>query len=310
MTIEGVDFANERPGGSALAKAGKHFAIRYLSPNTPNNPGKRITTAEIASYRNAGLDLGFVWETTVTRAEAGHAAGVADAKAAEQVRKSLGVPSVPLFFAVDTDTSGAKVADYFRGVASVIGLSRTGAYGSYRVTKYLFDNKLVTWGWQTYAWSAGLWDHRAQVQQYHNGVKVAGMPLDLCRATVGDWGQWSAPSAHPSQPAQPTEDDMQLTDPVKLPDGFSTNGTDVGHALTYLMGAALASNRSLPAILAAVAKGEDVTALAAKLAPALATALVPLLPAGATVTPDALQAAVLGAFGQMAAASLDLPTAG
>src|SRR5262245_46976040 len=91
MTTEGVDFANPRPSGAALKAAGKHFVIRYTSPNTTANPRKRLTAAEVRNYRSAGLDIGLVWETSTDRATQGRAAGVADAHAAETVRRALGI---------------------------------------------------------------------------------------------------------------------------------------------------------------------------------------------------------------------------
>lgn len=86
----------------------------------------------------------------------------------------------------------ATIADYYRGVASVIGLARTGAYGGYATIKYLFDAGVIRWGWQTYAWSAGQWDPRAQVRQIHNGVLVGGVDCDLDESMVADFGQWGA----------------------------------------------------------------------------------------------------------------------
>src|SRR5262249_45721996 len=153
--VEGVDYANPRPSGEALAGSHKQFVIRYLSPNTTSNPGKTLTRTEVVDYRTAGLDIGLVWETTTGRATAGHAAGVTDAMAAERVRSSLGAPStVAIYFAVDQgDITGTQVAPYFQGVASVLGLHRTGVYGSRPVLKYLFDHGLIGYGWQTYAWS-------------------------------------------------------------------------------------------------------------------------------------------------------------
>lgn len=84
----------------------------------------------------------------------------------------------------------AAILDYFWGVASVIGLERTGAYGGYECIKGLFDAKAITWGWQTYAWSGGAWDARAHIQQYENGVNLDGHAVDYDRSMVVDFGQW------------------------------------------------------------------------------------------------------------------------
>lgn len=82
------------------------------------------------------------------------------------------------------------MAEYFKGVASVIGLKRTAAYGSYKVIKYLFDNRLISYGWQTYAWSYEQWEPRAHIRQYQNGVNLAGHEVDYNESMAADFGQW------------------------------------------------------------------------------------------------------------------------
>lgn len=231
MTIEGVDFANARPSGAALRAAGKHFVVRYLSPNTKSNPGKRLTTIEITSYRGAGLDIAVVWETTTTRATEGRTAGVFDAQAAQTQLAALRMPlDMPIYFAIDANVTGESCAPYFAGIASVLGKKRTGAYGGYQQIRYMFDQALITWGWQTYAWSSAildgqrttLWDQRAQLQQYRNGATVAGVTLDLCRAMKTDFGQWPADNSNPSVPVEVLN--MELTDQL-------SNGVTVNDAL-------------------------------------------------------------------------------
>jgi len=193
MAIEGVDFANERPNAAALVRAGKEFVVRYLSPNTNNNPRKQLTAAEVAAYRAADLSICVVWETGTSRARAGRAAGQADATSAAAVAHSLGFPSgQPIYFAIDEDTTGAAVDPYFRGCADRIGVARVGAYGGIKPISYLFDHQLIRFGWQTFAWSSGRWDPRAQAQQYRNDVTVAGVTVDLDRAMTGNYGQWEA----------------------------------------------------------------------------------------------------------------------
>lgn len=191
---EGVDYANERITGAALKAAGKKFVVRYTSPNTSSNPGKLVEMSEILSFEAAGIEICLVWETTQTRATNGFNAGIFDAKAADAIRKARGLPpDMPLYFVAQDagDITGPQCVQYFKGVASVLGLKRIGAYGGLAVIKYLFDRNLITYGWQTYAWSGGQWDARAQLQQYHNGVKVAGQTVDLCRAMKADFGQYT-----------------------------------------------------------------------------------------------------------------------
>jgi hypothetical protein len=98
-----------------------------------------------------------------------------------------------IYFSVDFDaTSGQQSAinAYFDGVASVIGRSRTGAYGGYHVIRRLFDAGKIAWGWQTYAWSGGQWDSRAQLRQVLNGITVDGADCDRNEAHDVDFGQW------------------------------------------------------------------------------------------------------------------------
>jgi len=190
--VEGVDFANPRPDPAALVAAGKAFVVRYLSPNTAANPAKTLTPGELAGYRAAGLAVCVVWETTASRALAGATAGLTDARLAATRAHLLGFPAdQPIYFAVDTDVDGPAVAGYFRGVAGVLGVARVGVYGGIKPVSYLFDHGLCTYGWQTYAWSAGRWDPRAQARQYRNGVRVAGIVCDLDRAMAADYGQWN-----------------------------------------------------------------------------------------------------------------------
>lgn len=196
---EGVDYANERLTGAQLKAAGKKFVVRYTSPDTTNNPGKLVEQSEIDSFRAAGIEICLVWETSQTRATQGFSAGVEDAKKAEAVRKARGLSTMPLYFVAQDagDVTGPQCVQYFKGVASVLGLARIGGYGGFAVIKYLFDRKLITYGWQTYAWSGGQWDPRAQLQQYHNGVKVAGQTVDLCRAMQADFGQFTPGGSTP-----------------------------------------------------------------------------------------------------------------
>ena len=83
-------------------------------------------------------------------------------------------------------------------MASVIGVARTGAYGGYYVIQRLFNASKIKWGWQTYAWSGGQWDTRAQVRQVLNGITAAGDAncCDKDEAVAADFGQWHAAPAN------------------------------------------------------------------------------------------------------------------
>lgn len=195
----GIDWAWGTPNIPALKAAHVEFACRYLSHDTTKN----LTSAQARSLAAAGIDLVVVWETAANRALGGFRAGVADAAEALRQARSCGMPDgCPIYFAVDFDESGAQasaVADYFRGVHSVVdsagpaGMPHpvpVGAYGGYWAIKRLFDARLISYGWQTYAWSGGLWERRAQLRQYSNGHTVGGVSCDFNRAHAADFGQW------------------------------------------------------------------------------------------------------------------------
>lgn len=186
----GLDYVTGPPI-DALKNAGVTFVCRYLSFVNNLTKVKLLSANEAKTLSQAGISIVSNYEWYANRATEGHASGVQDAQIARDQHAACGgPPDRPIYFSVDADVAGEQTADYFRGVISVIGLSRTGAYGSYRVLKYLFDNQLIVWGWQTYAWSYGAWEPRAHIQQYNNGVMLVGMSVDYDRSIKPDFGQW------------------------------------------------------------------------------------------------------------------------
>lgn len=161
----------------------------------------------------------------------------------------------PIFFAVDFDASSgqeAAISTYLDGAASVLGKAGTGVYGGYTVVKHALDGDHCRWAWQTYAWSGGKWDTRAQLQQYSNDHVIGGVGLDYDRSTKSDFGQWRigwTPSVDPTPPTPKEEDDMPtglLTDganaitPIALPRGrYKTIGFIADNGLQGLAGAQL-----------------------------------------------------------------------
>ena len=180
--MEGIDFA----GHSALDYAGiaqtKSFVVRYLSGVS----WKDVTLDELNQWNAHGVGVAFVWELGATDPEQGYNRGVLDAQRASAQLRGLGVPnSIPIYFAVDEDTSfGPNLTGYFKGIRDTIGFERSGCYGSYAVVKGAFDNGLIKYGWQTYAWSGGRWDVRAQLRQYRNGMQMGNLSVDFCSGTT------------------------------------------------------------------------------------------------------------------------------
>src|SRR5262249_13003036 len=58
------------------------------------------------------------------------------------------------------------------------------------------------WGWQTYAWSYGAWESRAQLRQIQNGIGPGGGE-DKDQAMAKDFGQWGFTAPPPPHPGQP-----------------------------------------------------------------------------------------------------------
>jgi hypothetical protein len=193
--IQGVDYSFSRPTATRLKAAGKQFAVRYLSTDTPGAHGKILFRGEANALAAAGIWIVSNWEFDVGDWKGGFNAGVNFAREAARQHTAAGGPAGrPIYFSVDSDVSAAQLAgpitQYFKGIISVIGLDRTGVYGGIEVVDYLAQHHLASWFWQTYAWSDGRWSAHNNAEQYDNGVTVAGATVDLDRAKGPDYGQW------------------------------------------------------------------------------------------------------------------------
>ncbi|MFD0690434.1 glycoside hydrolase domain-containing protein [Actinomadura fibrosa] len=233
MSIFGVDYAWGRPGPAALKKAGAKFACRYLSHDTT---GKNLTRAEADQLSGAGIWLVVVWETTANRALSGRSGGEADARDAAAQAARCGMPDDrPIYFAVDWDaTSGQQstINAYLDGAASVLGRDRVGLYAGYGPVSRAFDAKKITYGWQTYAWSGGRWDSRAQLQQYSNDHEINGVGCDYDRAVADDYGQWKvgeSPMALSNDDLKKIRDIVWNTDTAPAPSGSSADNPTWRH---------------------------------------------------------------------------------
>ncbi len=186
----GLDYVTG-PSLDTMKSAGVTFVCRYLSFVNDLTKIKLLTPVESSALSNAGISIVSNYEWYANRALEGFASGVQDAQiAASQHAACGGPPDRPIYFSVDIDVAGSQVAAYFQGIASVIGKARVGAYGSYRVLQYLFNAGLISWGWQTYAWSYGAWEPRCHIQQYQNGMNMSGHSVDYDRSIKSDFGQW------------------------------------------------------------------------------------------------------------------------
>lgn len=204
--MEGVDLASPLSVASVarLRLAGKKFVARYLAPPGAVYDWKRLRRSEVLALRAARMGLVCVWESGARRALDGHTAGVADARAAAALLKELGIPNAPVYFAVDFDASPGEqgaINLYLRGAGVVLGKNRVGIYGGFWPVKRALDAGVCKYGWQTYAWSGGNRDTRAQLYQHRNGQRVAGLSVDLDRTYHADYGNALAKAAPTPKPA-------------------------------------------------------------------------------------------------------------
>jgi hypothetical protein len=189
----GLDYVTGPPIAAMLAhNPPVSFVCRYLSFVNDLTQVKLLQPLEAMALGKAGLAIVSNYEWYADRANEGAASGIQDAKIATAQHAAAGGPADrPIYFSVDFDTGATPaIIDYFHGVASVLGSHRVGAYGSYALIKGLFDAGAISWGWQTYAWSGGAWEPRAHIQQYQNGVTLAGADVDYNRSLKVDFGQW------------------------------------------------------------------------------------------------------------------------
>ncbi|TDC58379.1 DUF1906 domain-containing protein [Actinomadura sp. KC345] len=191
MAVFGVDYSWGRPGVAALKRAGVKFACRYLSHDTT---GKNLTRAEADALSDAGIWVVVVWQNTKDGPLGGRSAGEADARDAARQAVACGMPDGrPIYFAADWDASPGQqdaINAYLDGAASVLGRDRVGLYAGHGPMKRAFDAGKMAYGWQTYAWSGGRWDSRAQLRQYLNEQTINGAAVDYNRAVADDYGQW------------------------------------------------------------------------------------------------------------------------
>lgn len=189
--MEGVDYAFSNPSPAGLAAAGKRFAMRYVGPGT--SP-KHLTVVEAEALKRAGLSLVTLVEGATGDPKGGFPVGVSHARSALAMLTARGFPTDrPMYFAIDYDTAIATwpaAREYLRGAGSVIGAGLVGVYGEYDVMTWAARDRVAAWFFQTYAWSSGQWYAGNHVEQYHNGVVLAGGTVDLCRSKQADFGQW------------------------------------------------------------------------------------------------------------------------
>ncbi len=176
------DYSQGRPSADEVRAAGGVACMRYLWFDGSNR--KDLTTSELSNLLDGGIGVGFIWETTASRALGGYNAGVFDGGRAHAAVEALGVSDEPaIWFAVDFDvhspTQFLAVLDYFRGILTRIPLYRVKAYGEYDVCQALMREGLASGYWQTTAWSGGKWSTDHHMIQRVALTKVGGTDADV-----------------------------------------------------------------------------------------------------------------------------------
>lgn len=187
-----------------LKEEGITHIARYL-----DNNWKGLTFDEAKAISDAGLEIISVFETNPTKASYfTHRQGKQDAQNASKYAKELGqAKGSAIYFTVDYDAQGkdlGAVLDYFSGVnEGVDPIFKVGAYGSFTVLTYLDQQSNVDYFFQTYAWSHGQVCNFSNLYQHENGIKAAGIQVDLDKV-LSDPGSWSLQKPKPVP--KPTEE--------------------------------------------------------------------------------------------------------
>jgi len=205
----------------AFAKSqGIGFVGRYVSFDGTH---PALTAEEAQRFHDGGMPLVLIWEVDQKRAfeehslQGQHALGSSDGAAAKTALQQIGAYGQAVYFTIDFDVTDAMwkttlkdsktgntisvgdlIVAYFKGINSILGVARTGAYGTYTVLHELFDQGRITYGWQqTFNKHAGdPRDKRAQLRQYAFGYDTTGWgvagagALDYDRAVHAKYGQW------------------------------------------------------------------------------------------------------------------------
>jgi hypothetical protein len=212
-----VDFTSRLVPAEQIKAAGYDGALVYVSELRPGADFdfKPVTRSYADELRGLGLHVvscyqygkpGWPTPSDYTR---GYDGGVADAQTALRLHGAAGGPdTAPIFFSVDEDISAdtwkSVAVQWFRGVNSVLGVQRTGVYGSAGVCAWAIADGVIghstspgyRWAWQTKAWSHGEREPAAVLYQSvvvsgsEPGIAMGGTHVDEDEVLAADFGQW------------------------------------------------------------------------------------------------------------------------
>lgn len=149
MTALWADYSSGRPGGAALKAAGITGVIRYVGVGSA---GKRINAAEYHDLVANGVQVLLVVELGINDVAGGYPAGVANATAALNDARGMGIPdSVGIAAACDEHLASSQIPTalaYVQGFRDVLGSTRTGAYGFAEFVDAVHAVGTAGWWWK------------------------------------------------------------------------------------------------------------------------------------------------------------------
>lgn len=215
-----IDFAERLVPADQVAAAGYAGALVYVSELRPGATFdfKPVTREYASALRASGLAVvscyqygkpGWPTPSDFTR---GYDGGVADAQTALRLHAAAGGPdTAPIFFSIDEDIDASTwksvAVQWLRGINSVLGVERTGVYGSAGVCGWAIADGVIghsttpgyRWAWQTRAWSGGKREPAAVLYQNvivtasDPGISLGGTHVDEDDILAADFGQWDLP---------------------------------------------------------------------------------------------------------------------
>jgi LysM repeat protein len=231
------------------------LVMMYLSYDSSKN----ITVGKVKSYWAAGAASGLNWESDAGAPLQGAARGRSDAAAAVRqataLIRALGytVPQltaiyrnngwlrpdqcISIIFSCDTDATPSRTLAYYQAATAVCRAAGfdCGAYGSYRVVKYLLSKKAITVAWQTYAWSGGQFLTSCHLYQYSNSHTLGGASVDydFIQQRVGLGALWPV---HSSTGVKPIPKPAPRPAPKPTPRGTISYTVHRGDTLSKIAG--------------------------------------------------------------------------
>jgi hypothetical protein len=216
--LQVLDFATLQVPPAQIKAAGYDGAMVYVSELRPGATFdfKPVTREYTDGLRAAGLQVASCyqygkpgWVDSPSDFTRGYNGGVSDAQTALRLHAAAGGPdTAPIFFSVDddidADTWNGLAVQWFQGINSVLGVDRTGVYGSNRTCAWAIDDGVIgystspghRWAWQTRAWSGGQREPAAVLFQKelvtasNPGVIIDGISVDVNDVLAADFGQW------------------------------------------------------------------------------------------------------------------------